>query len=128
KDLAYHAQVSASSNAGGRSSKENAADDNLQTYWSAAKGNTTGAWLALRLSHPQKVEHAYIVAFSGNVGKFKLQCHRAGHWLDISAGNLTGRKALWLTFAPLTAQRFRVLIETTPRHTPPALREIELLP
>ncbi len=128
KDLAKGAQVSASSDASGRSSDQNAADDNQQTYWSAAKGDVTGAWLALRLSRPQQVQHAYVVAYKGAVGKMKLQYHRAGRWLDLSAGNLTGRNTQWFTFAPVTAQRFRVLIETTPHKQPPALREVELLP
>lgn len=113
-NLAAGASVTASNTRGsdGAFVAGNVTDGDRNTYWATDDG-TNSAWLEVDLGAPQSVRIAEIaenIALGQRVKRFHVDYEKDGAWVTVASGTTIGNKRL-LRFEPMTAQKFRFVIE-----------------
>ncbi|MCX6922352.1 MAG: discoidin domain-containing protein [Verrucomicrobia bacterium] len=91
---------------------DKAFDGDSATRWAAANGQHDG-WLEVDLGHPASVSRAVIQEISWpSISKFSIEARDAnGTWQPFTTGTTIGAY-LEMKFAPITAQYFRLHIES----------------
>ncbi len=124
KNLALHAQASASSIWSNAYDANKAVDGQAGTRWNSAPGTAAGQWLQIRLAKSSLCNVVLIRQFAGRIINCRLEASANGiKWRTIAKGHPNGKSAFELSFAPIAAKYLRVVIGSTVGNQPPSIRE-----
>ncbi|MGC8542286.1 MAG: discoidin domain-containing protein, partial [Phycisphaerae bacterium] len=126
EDLAFGCNVTASSQWSKAFGASNVVDGRLSSRWNAANGDIHNAWVVLTLHHRQQVSGAGIVQWGGRINNFRFQYFSGTKWRDLHTGSIAHTRGALFHFKPVTARKFRLLIESTVGNAPPSVRKIYL--
>jgi PKD repeat protein len=108
-NLARCATASASSSWSTSYSAAQANDGSYTTRWNSANGNRVGAWLALDFATPIPFDTIVLAEAINRIQGYTLQYWDGSGWQGFVTGTTIGAETT-RTFAPLTAQRVRLVI------------------
>ncbi len=89
-----------------------AQDADEGTRWNSASGETAGAWLALEFATPTTFDTIVLKEAFNRITGYRLQAWQGSQWVDLVTGTSIGASQTQ-AFAPLTAQRVRLLVTST---------------
>lgn len=92
-------------------------DGDRNTRWNATDGQRTNQWIAVDYGKAVTVDRIKVEEAFGRVTAYAVQYQAAdGSWVDCHTGQRIGA-SLDVTFAPVTAQRFRLLMKSVSSDT-----------
>ncbi len=127
-DLARHAEAEASATRPGAFgwAPGAALDGEPDSFWAAPEGTDGEVWLEVDLGASRFVNVAELmepIRFGQRIAAFRLEAFVNGAWAEVVRGTTVNYKRL-LRFEPVTAQRWRVVIEDA--RAAPALSTVGL--
>lgn len=92
---------------------DQAFDGDYNTRWNAGQGAETDQWLEARYADPVTVDKVVIREALDRINSYAVQYFDGNDWVDISTGTTIGAMKEITFDAPVTSNRFRLMIYTT---------------
>ena len=106
-------------------SVKNAVDDDPNSEW---RSKDSSGWMEVNLQSEQSINTVRVGAFMNLPEKFSLQYKQGDNWVTILEDKNMPRNEYVKTFAPVTAQYVRFIIDKTKGNAGISIRSFELFP
>ena len=108
-----------------------ATDGDGSTRWNSAPDKTAGEWLEVNFGRKVHFDTVCVRQFGGRIHRYKIRyAVGGGVWRDATTGDAKGRTNWTNRFAPVEADKLRLLVESVrgndPQNDTPSVYELEV--